>query len=796
MYLSTENNFKLDEIIKSFEVAYRSHIVDALINKFPILSRFSVAITKIEASLNHSSVILSKKFKLKAQRIKREVGAHYQKIQDCYTAYKNSDYQNDVPYVSEILDYIDLFFDECFQNLANDFTTVEEFKDYSSKYQFVRNSLSHPASSKIEIQHSKEVISYIKKLLLSIDDDKFWYVSKKDISSISDSFIQTIDNIGLKIHNLDEVSFPHGKIVCRDTEIETLRNLIFGKDERYRKSGSVVIYGYGGVGKTALVLEFVYQTIKEINDKKIKNPYEFILFFTSKEEILSYKETSGEIYINSIKKQIISFEDFKNKIFLELVPEKKELTEKNKGLIIIDNFETLTQEDKILFFDFIKHTPRSIQFILTSRNEEACEDKLNLKEFREISAGLKFIDEYLIANDINLPEILTTYQKRELAQLSKGNTLIIVLTIQLLKKGAPVEQILNDLRSVESSNMEMIADFMYKNTIQETISELENNKYSPVEVLKVISLYEVPIDLYSLSFLSKQNILSVESTCQTFSSRLVFEKIGESYKPNDFANKFIISKYLPNNVEKKEIRQRIREYQKRLEIKLQKFESTKRREPLLKGIMEDWKPKNSIDTIAIAESFVLFGETKEATAKKDYVEIRRIVQEFERIEKMTSHPYIRFQKARCFELFLNAYSRADHRKVIIEKISKSYEDAIEATDFYYPYIKNTKSYASINWIYGLFISTYMDDLKRAARYIEDAIVIFKKLKIRDKTYYTALNNLSWIYDSIYNSTGDKRYIYELKPIYLEIIKNENEARRLGFRYALYRNNFSKYFSRR
>ncbi len=792
MYLSIKQNFAFDEIIKSFEVGYRSHIVGEIKIKYPTLSQFSVAINKVYTSLDHSPVIFAKKLKGRAKKIKQEVATYYSRIEHSYHAYRTTTYQNEVPYVSEINDYVFLLFDDCFKGLADNFTTLEEFKIHASKYHLTRNILSHPASSKVEVSDCKEIISFIKKLLLNIDDDKFWYVTKTDISLKCDDFIYTIDRTPLKFHNLNEISFSHNKIVCRTPEINTIKNYLFGKDEYYRKSGSLVIYGYGGVGKTAVILEFLFQTVKDILDSTIDPQYEFILFFTSKDEMLSFKETSGDIYINSIRQQITSFNDFKIKFDSILNQNGIKNLENTRGLIVVDNFENLTENDKHNFNEYIKKTPRTVQFILTSRNEEHSEDKLNLKEFKEISSGVNFINEFITANDVIFPINLDENTKRELVGLSKGNTLIIVLAIQLLQKGNSIEEVLSDLRGVEAVNMEIIADFMYKNTIQQTIGDLENAKCNPVEVLKVISLYEVPIDIYSISFLSKQNVASVEQACTLFTSRLVLEKVGESFKPNDFANKFILSKYLPNNIEKKEIKNRIRQYQRELDYKLKKFENTKKREPLLKGIMEDWKPKNSIDTIAIAESFVIYSETRKLVDSENKEELKRIVKEFERIEKMTSHPYIRFQKARCYEMFLDIYKIPEQQKKIKEKISQSYEEAIEVTDFYYPYIKNTKSYASINWIYGLFLTTHLNDLKRSARYLEDAVEIFRRLNIKDKVYYTALNSLSWVYIKIYKSFKDKRYLHEFQPIYQEMISNERAAMSLEFDIRLYKQNFSKF----
>jgi hypothetical protein len=147
-------------------------------------------------------------------------------------------------------------------------------------------------------------------------------------------------------------------------------------------------------------------------------------------------------------------------------------------------------------------------------------------------------------------------------------------------------------------------------------------------------------------------------------------------------------------------------------------------------------------------------------------------------------------------MFLDVYPLPEHQKRIKEKISESYEEAIEVTDFYYPYIKNTKSYASINWIYGLFLASYVGDLKRSARYLEDAIAIFRRLLIKDKVYFTALNNISWTYTKIFEKYRDRRYLYELRPIYNEILENETVLRGLDFDFDLYRRNFDRYFKPR
>lgn len=787
MYLSSNSNLKLDQVVKSFEVAYRSKISESLISKYDNVSSFSIAINAISIKLVDMPIMYAKKFKAKADKIKSTVGQSFLKINDCFNAYKNKDYNNDVPNVSELLDYVNLFFNECFSSLAKTFQTVEEFHIQSVRYHEIRNSLSHPASTKIKIRDAKDCIEFIITLIDNIEDDKFWYISKTEIINLIKEFNLTLDNSAIKVHNLDEISFPHGKIVCRDAELDQLRTVLLGKDITYRRSGSVVLFGYGGVGKTALVLEFISQILKDIGDKKMPSPYDFILFFTSKEETLSFKYTTGEVYIDSIQRQIESFDDFRQKMDAEL--KSAGITEMidSKGLIVVDNFETLTSEDKTRFLEFIRRMPRSVQFILTSRNEEYCEDKINVKEFKDSTKGVSFIDQYIKANDIKLSTNFHDSAKRELVELSKGNTLIIVLTIHQLAISDNIKQVLGELRTVESSNMEIIADFMYKNTIQHTIEDLSRDGKSPIKVLKVLSLYGEPIDLYSISILAELPVSEVEKICQVFTSRLVLDRIGESYAPNEFANRFILLKYLPNNVEKRQLSDKIREKKRLIRRQSEELEENKKRDPGIRKLMEDWKPKHIIDKIAIAESYSLVGKVDELIKRSKTIKIHQRdekiqihLHELINLEKRTAHPYIRMQHARILMWMYELEHDNNKRKKLSDEIFKVYDEAIMSVQYNYSFIINTKSFASINWKYGLIHANVLKDYEKAARYMEDAMEILRRIKLTDREYYRILSDLSLMYKQLYLNTKDKGFLKELKGVYEEVLNKPKAVHATGF----------------
>lgn len=791
MYLPVEKCFELDKILKSFEVAYRGYIATQLITKYQDINQFSIAVNHLDSSIKKSPILGTRKYKQRITRIKREIGSYYKRIRDCYNNVRNKDYDNEVPFVSELIDFVVLFFDGCFNSLSKGFATIEEFNSNNVKYSHVRNWLSHPASSKITADDAKHTLIFIKKLSQNIPIYFFWYVQKRQIYDWCEELLSKIEETALKFHNLSDISFTHQKLIERESELEVLSSLLFGKEIGYRKSGSIAIYGYGGVGKTAFVLEFLYRTVKDINDRKVKDKIDFLLFFTAKEELLSFNETTKKLYIRDINKQVIGFDDFLHKLKETLQLDKINDLNNLSGILVIDNFETISEEDKPKFFDFIKKTPRTIQFLITSRNEEPCEDKINLREFNDQKRGINFIKGYIEYYEMKV--VLLEHEIIKLLELSKGNTLILVLSLQLISNNHQIESIFSDLASVESANIDIISDFMYKNTIGHAIDFLVSEGYSPIDILKVISLYDVPVDIYSLSKISNQSVQSVEYVCEYLSTKLILEKIGETFKPNEFANKFVISKYIPNRIELKRLKEKIREHQREIDYKLKRLENARRKEPLLDGIMEDWKPKNSIDTVAISEAFSLFGKTKGYIDSSKTEELQSITEEFERLEKMTSHPYIRFQKARCFQLILENTEDLSIQLDLKDKVSAYYEDAIDTTDFYYPYIKNTKSYASINWIYGIFLSAVVGDIYKSLRYLEDAVLIFKRLNITDKVYFTAVNNLSWVYSKLYHTEKDEIYLSELKPLFHEVKRNRDFLISIGFNYKLYMQNFAKHF---
>ncbi|MFW6009023.1 MAG: ATP-binding protein [archaeon] len=778
MYLSEQDCLKLDDIIKSFEVGYRSYVADVIMDNISSPNVFLKELEIMKDNFENNSIITSEKSKSKLFKYINEYDNLFSKINYSYISFQNGDYDSEkVMSVTEMLDIILLLFNSYFTDILHNFETVEQFIYFSRQFQKTRNSLSHPASSKILIKESKEVITYINKIIDYLRDKYFWYIPKAEISNKIREFINNVKNIPIKIHNLDSIPFKHEKIIMREQELSKLNKYIFGESINDRIAGSVVIYGYGGVGKTALVLEFIYESFKNINDNKVNKDINFILFFTGKEEEIKIEETTGKLYLEEISQQINSFENFYKKLKKIF---KKNNNHKNKGLIIIDNFEIFSDDDKEKIIKFIKKSPRSVQYILTSRNEENCEEKLHISGFDKNESGIKFIDRYCEENDLKIN--LTNKEKIDLINASVGNTLILILALQRLDDNKiGIKKIIEELENNSAVNSELIVKFMYKNTFDQTIKELRNEDFKPAKLLKIIALYNEPVDVASLSSLTEYNPREVEYLCDKLCSKLILNKTKELYTLNEFASKFIYVKFIPEKIELYDLKEEIAQHKIEIKRKLSNLEKKREESKQLDEIMKDYKPKNYNDKIAIAEAFDLYGKAKWIERKVKDIglnEIKKTINEiqktFEELELRSGHPYIRVQKARIYKMLFDAKVNVPNynKKELKEEIKNYYEETIYTIEFEYEYIKYTHSYACVLWLFGLFLNRYYNDYSNAIKHLEKSKKIFEEIEVLNDNYIKMLAELKNSYEAQYKKTNNYKYREANKDIH-QLMKSMN-----------------------
>lgn len=767
MYISQAQSHEIDGAVKGYEVALRSFIGDILVSAYSTSTLFKTSLTSISIS---DKLIYSKRFASKIKDFSERAKAVYDVLSICKKSYESGTYDNNVPYVSELIDFLLIFFNAHFadKNIVRNFNSIEEFHYCCTLYHKTRNSLSHPASHPISVPDANMVVYFIENMLLSLDDKYFWYQSKIDIEARILKYKNMVTGSLPKFQNIENVRSSHSKLVCREIEINEIYNSLLGSESRQRLAGSVVLYGYGGVGKTAITTEFLYRILRDKKDGKYQD-LDFVLFFSSKDEYLKEHNTTGELYIDAVKPEFSTFAELRKLICASLDVEDVSLISSKfrRGIIAIDNIENIDVSEKIQIIDFIKSLPRNVQFLVTSRNEELCEEKIHIREFKKDHIGIDFIESVIEAEGFNAS--LTRKQSEVLLDASKGNALIIVQVLNIFHRGvATFDSVIGSLESMRSKNSEMIANFMYKNTFDVALFDLAQNGYPVNEVMQIISLYDERIELYSISKLSKINISDAEHICNFLLERLVLVKAGEYYELNEFARRFVFIKLLPNRFELSNIKDKIRTHKERMRKKLAELEQTLGGNSILHENVTEWQPRNYIDKIVIAELFSLYGEAIKCVSLRDKTGYEKKMKELNDHSFITNHPYVALQKARLLKEGMPKFYRRD--KSVLLQVEQAYEEALESVEFDYRYLIGTKAHGSLLMYFGVFLCAQGGQYGRSIRFLENAKRIFEADTI--KPWLICCNFLSIALENKYAETNDSVYRDQMIKVIRQVLTNK------------------------
>ena len=242
---------------------------------------------------------------------------------------------------------------------------------------------------------------------------------------------------------------------------------------------------------------------------------------------------------------------------------------------------------------------------------------------------------------------------------------------------------------------------------------------------------------------------------------MILERKGSTYLLNQFAETYIIQRFVPDaetyNILSKEIEQR----QRRIQESLDKLNSDMKNSPELTKIMQDWHIITDSDRITAAKMYNLYGRVKFECYRGGEFRVQSVFEDFvkesQESERITAHPFVKFQKARILRL-------VDHSKILrvqhTEEIRRSYLDAIYTikTVEQYVVIQNTKSYAALLWLYGQFLSD-QNELEDSIRILEEGKASFELQAITDTQYYQCLSILGWQYLKYYRIDQANRIGY-------------------------------------
>ncbi|GIO57465.1 ATP-binding protein [Paenibacillus cineris] len=728
MFISSKQCSEFDSILKEFEVGLRSFISEQILQKHKDYNSFETLIMTLKNAFDTSNIgvkpLLFQKYIGKITKWLKDgnLKSFYESIVFAFNCYdKKSHYQDsDVPYLSEIIDIMFLLNEPYFTEYIKRFG--REFESTLNLYLIVRNACSHPGSRRVSLDEARQIIHFIFMSLSTLEEKYFWYVSGEDLKKEITALLTKLDSKPILKHNLYSVSLVHEQLLMRETEYDLMNQYLL---TNRRKSSSVVLHGYGGVGKTALALEFCYNLLDKVNEGMYS--YDFICWASSKSNKLAF-DRSGIIKIKNFEPQYETFNDlceiFASVLGCDNSKEESILEYFNscsQGLIIIDNYENIVGLERTRLENFINECPHHIQFIITSRQEEEIADKrIEINGFKEIKAGSQFIGDYC-----KLRSYRHEFDQQEIQDfltLSCGNTLVITLMLDRIIDGImSIRSSIDSMRHLPNREIDEIAEFMYRNMFDNIISEYELKYNGLKDVLNIILLHREPMDFYSIHELSGIDAASLNEILSLFIKKFIINRINGLYELNEMALKFVSLKLLPDRQGVLTLVEKINDYRRRNDEAIEKLRLDMTRNPKLREIMEDWQPIANSDTLAIAQAYNLFDESNRKLRRMKDISgyLAETEEEFNRLFRRSGHPYISFQKARIYKLFLAKARDYSMRKYLLEQMNTSFEDAyLIICKGGYNHVLQSPSYPALLKLYGMYHLIDNDNVFEAIKYLE------------------------------------------------------------------------------
>lgn len=767
-----------------FEIPFRSFVAETILNNYDTYDKFENAMIAKKDSLSSSDPTFLRNTLPKA--------CSNVKCSDLYNRFVTANNSKSISVISSeqevpmvgALNIVTFAFINDFSELYLLFGGYSAYCVLAEKYRYVRNKLDHPGCKTLEDMDLIPVLSFVKDIITFLDAGYFSQKSKEALLAEINVLQNRKLNIPIPKHNFEEMPYVESRIVCREFEIEQLKEFICGNPGYLRKQHSGCVFGYGGVGKTALVLEVIKSIVQDIWDQCTLNEYEpeYIFFFSAKRSKLGISSTNGKFIEQTIHRHFETEEELKNLILKALELNDFQGFHK-EGLVIVDNMEALTDTERNKIKCFIEsQTPSEMQFLITSRNSEEYEMNFKLSGF-ERDSGIDFINQYIFENvldiELNLDEI------EELLSLAKGNTLVLVLCLRRLSQRLSTisglrsefssvnawKNIRSSLNNFPGNAYAVISEFMFKDTFEEIETVFVDDSQLFYKILKVFAVYQNnSVDLNTICLLSEESYPQVEAVADTLCNYLILEKHGEQYALNDFAEKYIVNRFMPDATTFNKLSIEIKNREVQVQEALRKLDNDLKKRPELAKILSDWYILSDSDKITAARMYTLYGEAKKECEKdsrwRAQVVVENVIKESEEAERITAHPYIKYQKARILQLI-------DRSKILDEahtgEIVEGFRNAIFVikTVEQFSIIQNTKSYASLLWLFGQYLSD-INQKEESIRYLEEGKIAFESMKIVDREYYQCISKLGTVYLDYFE--GDKM----LRKRYLEKARQVSE----------------------
>jgi len=339
------------------------------------------------------------------------------------------------------------------------------------------------------------------------------------------------------------------EFIGRDNEKKTLIDFL-----RNPRKPMWCVYGFGGIGKTALVREVASHCLDNNNiDSDLR--FDAIVWTTAKRKEFIGRPVNRHTYISNLEGiyseilRVVEPYQYNNKPLAEdLEKNVYEIVKTRKVLLIVDNMETIDDEKVITFCNDL---PNQSKAIITSRGTANIDYSTQLKKL-PLEESIKLIQ----SNSSNLGLKMEINEIKELAKYTDGNPLCIKYSLGLIKeKGFGVKDVKDVISKGDSDSiLEYILGYSVEilsensKAIMEALSivDADENEYNAAIQGKMIGdwldlgdfdLREALSELIGLSLIS----VVEDPTYNNFiSSELVKKRFGLNQQAKDYINNKII----------------------------------------------------------------------------------------------------------------------------------------------------------------------------------------------------------------------------------------------------------------
>ncbi|ADY27084.1 hypothetical protein Deipr_1953 [Deinococcus proteolyticus MRP] len=239
--------------------------------------------------------------------------------------------------------------------------------------------------------------------------------------------------------------------------IGTLKKKIMDFLRKDRASVAAVLWGHGGVGKTALI-----QSVCDDLYNSSHKDFDYIIFTSAKN--VKYNIQTGNV--DALSNNISSFEDLINAIGSVMYPEddfdaELILDSQSRVLIIIDDFETFPQEEKTKISSYLaKMDIDRHKVVITTRALMTLGVEFQTNELTKADTK-KFLEEIIKSDFYNNPtfaqDLISHLREDEIERIfdiTSGRPLFILQLLAAWKEMGDIREVLDkkgDLKSTSSA---------------------------------------------------------------------------------------------------------------------------------------------------------------------------------------------------------------------------------------------------------------------------------------------------------------------------------------------------------